>query len=79
MFITVVLASAAIDIIDSKYTDRVEVVFPFTGTHEFTYNVTTPFMPNALNWDQIPDGDDDDLEAYNYYVQGRYLWKYLKK
>jgi hypothetical protein len=34
-------------IIDNKYTDRVEVVFPFTGTHEFTYYVTTPYMPNG--------------------------------
>lgn len=34
-------------IIDKKYTDRVEVVFPFTGTHEFTYHVTTPYMPNG--------------------------------
>jgi len=33
-------------IIDRKYTDRVEVVFPFTGTHEFSYYVTTPYMPN---------------------------------
>jgi hypothetical protein len=31
-------------IIDTKYTDRVEVVFPFTGTHEFTYHATTPYM-----------------------------------
>ncbi len=34
-------------IIDKKYTDRVEVVFPFTGTHEFTYYVTTPYMTNG--------------------------------
>ena len=33
-------------IIDKKYTDRVEVVFPFTGTHTFTYHVTTPYIPN---------------------------------
>lgn len=33
-------------IIDKKYTDRVEVVFPFTGTHEFTYYVTTPYLVN---------------------------------
>ncbi len=33
-------------IIDKKYSDRVEVVFPFTGTHTFTYHVTTPYMPN---------------------------------
>ncbi|MBK3518799.1 hypothetical protein [Carboxylicivirga marina] len=33
-------------ILDKKYTDRVEVVFPFTGTHEFTYYATTPYMPN---------------------------------
>lgn len=31
-------------ILDTKTTDRVETVFPFTGTHEFTYYVTTPFM-----------------------------------
>lgn len=34
-------------IIDKKYSDRVEVVFPFTGTHTFTYHVTTPYMPNG--------------------------------
>lgn len=34
-------------ILDSKYTDRVEVVFPFTGEHEFTYHVTTPYMTNG--------------------------------
>lgn len=34
-------------IIDKKYTDRVEVVFPFTGTHTFTYHVTTPYMPTG--------------------------------
>lgn len=31
-------------ILDTKSTDRVEVVFPFTGTHELTYYVTTPYM-----------------------------------
>ncbi|MCU4164992.1 hypothetical protein [Carboxylicivirga caseinilyticus] len=34
-------------IIDKKYTDRVEVIFPFTGTHEFTYHVTTPYMSDG--------------------------------
>ncbi len=34
-------------IIDKQYTDRVEVVFPFTGTHTFTYHVTTPYMTNG--------------------------------
>ncbi|MBR8536975.1 hypothetical protein KEM09_08415 [Carboxylicivirga mesophila] len=33
-------------ILDTKSTDRVEVVFPFTGTHEFTYYATTPYMTN---------------------------------
>jgi len=33
-------------ILDTKSSDRVEVVFPFTGTHEFTYYATTPYMPN---------------------------------
>jgi hypothetical protein len=31
-------------ILDKKYTDRVEVVFPYTGTHTFTYHVTTPYL-----------------------------------
>lgn len=31
-------------ILDTKYSDRVEVVFPFTGTHTFTYHVTTPYI-----------------------------------
>lgn len=31
-------------ILDIKYSDRVEVVFPFTGQHTFTYHVTTPYM-----------------------------------
>lgn len=34
-------------IIDKKFTDRVEVIFPFTGNHTFTYHVTTPYMPNG--------------------------------
>jgi hypothetical protein len=33
-------------IIDEKFTDRVEVIFPFTGEHTFTYHVTTPYMPD---------------------------------
>jgi hypothetical protein len=33
-------------LIDSKYTDRVEVVFPFTGSHTFTYHISTPYMPS---------------------------------
>jgi hypothetical protein len=36
-------------IIDTKYSDRVEVVFPFTGTHEFTYHATTPYMTENGN------------------------------
>lgn len=36
-------------IIDEKYTDRVEVVFPFTGTHEFTFHATTPYMTENGN------------------------------
>jgi len=34
-------------LIDKKFTDRVEVVFPFTGIHEFTYHVTTAYMPEG--------------------------------
>jgi len=33
-------------LIDKKYTDRVEVIFPFTGSHTFTFHVTTPYMPS---------------------------------
>ncbi|MFI3248035.1 MAG: hypothetical protein R3Y39_02785 [Rikenellaceae bacterium] len=40
-------------IIDTKYTDEVTVVFPYTGTHTFTYHVTTPYINN---------GDLSDLE-----------------
>ncbi len=40
-------------VIDTKYTDEVTVVFPYTGTHTFTYYVTTPY---------INDGDLSDLE-----------------
>jgi hypothetical protein len=36
-------------IIDTKYTDRVDVVFPFTGTHEFTFHSTTPYMAEDGN------------------------------
>jgi hypothetical protein len=31
-------------LINTKHTNRVEVVFSFTGTREFTYHVTTPYM-----------------------------------
>jgi hypothetical protein len=34
-------------ILDTKSTDRVEAVFPFTGTHEFTFYATTPYMTNG--------------------------------
>nr|WP_321451543.1 hypothetical protein [uncultured Carboxylicivirga sp.] len=34
-------------VIDKRYTDRVEVVFPFTGNHTFTYHVTTPYMSDG--------------------------------
>lgn len=34
-------------ILDKKFSDRVEVAFPFTGTHTFTYYVTTPYMPGG--------------------------------
>lgn len=33
-------------IVDKKYSDRVEVVFPFTGKHTFTYHITTPYIVN---------------------------------
>lgn len=33
-------------LVDTKYSDRVEVVFPFSGKHTFTYHVTTPYMTN---------------------------------
>jgi hypothetical protein len=62
-------------IIDSKYTDRVEVVFPFTGTHEFTYHATTPYMMEEGNPEsrelveksvsvEITQLDEDLPEAY---------------
>ncbi|SMO69609.1 hypothetical protein SAMN06265379_10584 [Saccharicrinis carchari] len=34
-------------ILDTKSSDRVEVVFPFTGEHTFTYYATTPYMTNG--------------------------------
>ncbi|MFI3322134.1 MAG: hypothetical protein R3Y50_06375 [Rikenellaceae bacterium] len=40
-------------IINTKYTDEVTVVFPYTGTHTFTYHSTTPYINN---------GDLTDLE-----------------
>lgn len=40
-------------IINTKYTDEVTVIFPYTGTHTFTYYVTTPY---------IVDGDLSNLE-----------------
>lgn len=33
-------------VIDRAFTDRVEVVFPIPGTHTFTFNVSTAYMPN---------------------------------
>ncbi|MFR9627019.1 MAG: hypothetical protein SNH55_02445 [Rikenellaceae bacterium] len=40
-------------IINTKYTDEVTVVFPYTGTHTFTFYSTTPYINN---------GDLSDLE-----------------
>ncbi len=40
-------------IINTKYTDEVTVVFPYTGTHTFTYYSTTPY---------IIDGDISNTE-----------------
>lgn len=34
-------------ILDKKFSDRVEVVFPFTGEHTFTFNSTTPYMADG--------------------------------
>lgn len=35
-------------IVDKKFTNEVNVIFPFTGTHVFTYKITTPYMdPNG--------------------------------
>ncbi|MGV8827239.1 MAG: hypothetical protein ACWA6U_02860 [Breznakibacter sp.] len=34
-------------ILDTKTTDRVEAVFPFTGTHEFTFYATTPYITDG--------------------------------
>ena len=69
-------------IIDKKYTDRVEVVFPFTGTHEFTYHVTTPYMPDGNPAEteyvektvsvEITQLDEALPEAY-YYLVGENL------
>jgi hypothetical protein len=32
-------------VIDTKYSDRVEVVYPIPGKSTFTFHVTTPYMP----------------------------------
>jgi len=34
-------------VIDKKYSDRVEVVFPIPGTSTFTFHVTTPYIENG--------------------------------
>jgi hypothetical protein len=34
-------------VIDKKYTDRVEVVFPIPGTSTFTFHVTTPYIESG--------------------------------
>lgn len=34
-------------ILDKKFSDRVEVAFPFTGEHTFTFHVTTPYMADG--------------------------------
>lgn len=70
-------------IIDKKFTDRVEVVFPFTGTHEFTFHVTTPYMTE----DGVPESRvfveksvnveitqlDEELPQAYYYLVGENL------
>jgi hypothetical protein len=34
-------------IIDKKYSDRVEVIFPIPGTSTFTFHVTTPYLEDG--------------------------------
>ena len=34
-------------VIDKKYSDRVEVVYPIPGTSTFTFHVTTPYIENG--------------------------------
>jgi len=34
-------------IVGTKYSDRVDVVFPVTGEFTFNFHMTTPFMPNG--------------------------------
>ncbi len=36
-------------IIDKKYSDQVDVIFPFTGEHTFTFNSTTPYIGESLS------------------------------
>ncbi len=42
-------------VIDKKFSDRVDVVFPIPGTSTFTFHVTTPYLDNGdintLNYD----------------------------
>ncbi len=33
-------------VIDKKFTDRVDVIYPIPGTSTFTFHVTTPYMDN---------------------------------
>lgn len=33
-------------VIDKKFTDRVDVIFPIPGTSTFTFHVTTPYLQN---------------------------------
>lgn len=47
-------------IINTKYTDEVTVVLPYTGTHTFTYYVTTPYINN---------GDLTDLEYVSQSIE----------
>lgn len=34
-------------VIDKKYSDRVDVIFPIPGTSTFTFHVTTPYIENG--------------------------------
>jgi len=34
-------------VIDKKYSDRVDVIFPIPGTSTFTFHVTTPYLENG--------------------------------
>lgn len=61
-------------IFEEKYTDKVEIVFPFKGELTFNYNVTTPYMPdnNPGNREFVQKSIDVQIDTLDHKLPDAY-------